>query len=336
MTTRYGFLAGLLSVALAGPVFAEVSKVEISKLAKAGLDEAVILKYIEANGPVQPLSAQDLIDLKSEGVSDRIIAAAMSQARPAPAALPATPPAAATARPAISAPSAPPASSAGQGSVQLENQDLRDYYVVVDESSKTLYVYEQAGSNRWLLSKRAPLQITLAEGSYKMQWVGEQHFVSFNVREGGATQVKVVPVSGSTFRALTVRVTEDGQEKSSGALKVFEQAPAVTSNEAQPASTYQGQTSYPTYQQPVTNTVIVPETRYVYLNPSPVYVGVSHVHYLGCGCPGYGYDYYPSCHTRYYSPGYYSSNYYPGLSLSYSRVHYSSRGRTGFGVSVGF
>ena len=67
MNARHGFVAGLLSVALAGSLFTDISKADLVKLSKAGIDEAVILKYIEANGPIAALAAQDLIDLKTEG-----------------------------------------------------------------------------------------------------------------------------------------------------------------------------------------------------------------------------------------------------------------------------
>ena len=349
-------IALLCGLCFSSAASADLPKGDLIKLGQAKIDESIILKYIEASGPVEPLSAQDLVDLKASGVSDRVLSAAVESAgrrapqpAPAPQAAPALPPV-------VSAPSAlPPAPSAfGQGSVTMENQDIRDYHVVVDESSRTVLVYDQGGSGRWLVSKRAPLSLTLAEGTWRIQWTGEANHGSFGVRPGGDTRVRLASISGSTYRALTVRVIEDGQEKSSGALKIFEDAPPAP---APVAVAPPAPAPAPVQYQPVT-TVSVPETRYVYLDPSPVYVGVSHVHYAGCGHYGFttiehthyagcGHRGYEVIHTHYSGCGHsgYSSYYdydypscgrtyygYPSTSFSYGRWGR----RSAWGFSIGF
>lgn len=64
---------------------ADVTKEDIKKLAAAGISEDVILSYIRQNGPVAKMSADDLIELKQAGVSDKVLGA-LTGASPAPAA----------------------------------------------------------------------------------------------------------------------------------------------------------------------------------------------------------------------------------------------------------
>ncbi len=55
---------------------ADVSKEDIRKLAAAGISDNVILAYIRTHGPVQRLTADDLVELKQAGASDRVLEAA--------------------------------------------------------------------------------------------------------------------------------------------------------------------------------------------------------------------------------------------------------------------
>ena len=350
----------LCALCFASAASADLPKGDLIKLGQAKIDESIILKYIEASGPVEPLSAQDLVDLKASGVSDRVLAAAVESAGRRAAPVVPAPPEHHALPPVVSAPSAlPPAPSAfGQGSVQMENQDIRDYHVVVDESSRTVLVYDQGGSGRWLVSKRAPLSLTLAEGTWRIQWTGEANHGSFGVRPGGDTRVRLASISGTTYRALTVRVIEDGQEKSSGALKIFEDAPPAP---APVAVAPPAPAPAPVQYQPV-QTVVVPDTRYVYLNPSPVYVGVSHTHYAGCGHYGFvsvEHSHYSGCghrgyeviHSHYDGCGHYgyrtyygssscgrSYSYYdsPSVRFSYGRSRWGGHSGSWWGFSIGF
>lgn len=75
------FLAGL-PLALA----AQVSKEDLKKLCAAGISDEVILSYVKANGPVAKLSAEDVIELKQAGASEKLLSTVLA----APAAAPAT------------------------------------------------------------------------------------------------------------------------------------------------------------------------------------------------------------------------------------------------------
>jgi hypothetical protein len=62
------FLAGLPLA-----VSAQVSKEDIKKLAGAGISDDVILSYVKANGPMARLSAEDVIELKQAGASEKVL-----------------------------------------------------------------------------------------------------------------------------------------------------------------------------------------------------------------------------------------------------------------------
>jgi hypothetical protein len=75
-------LAGL-PLALA----AQVSKEDLKKLAAAGISDEVILSYVRANGGVAKLSAEDVIELKQAGASEKVLSVVLGTApAPAPAA----------------------------------------------------------------------------------------------------------------------------------------------------------------------------------------------------------------------------------------------------------
>ena len=65
----------------------DLTKEEVKRLVAAGISDDVIVEYVRTNGPVQPLTAQDLIDLRQANVSEKVLAAMMEPAR-APAATP--------------------------------------------------------------------------------------------------------------------------------------------------------------------------------------------------------------------------------------------------------
>jgi hypothetical protein len=74
------FLAGLPLA-----VSAQVSKEDIKKLTGAGISDEVILSYVKANGPVAKLSAEDVIELKQAGASEKLLSVILGSAAAAPA-----------------------------------------------------------------------------------------------------------------------------------------------------------------------------------------------------------------------------------------------------------
>jgi len=64
---------------------ADVSKEDIRKLVAAGVGDEVIVSFIRANSPVHKLSADDVVELKQAGASERVLGALMGSAPAAPA-----------------------------------------------------------------------------------------------------------------------------------------------------------------------------------------------------------------------------------------------------------
>jgi hypothetical protein len=58
----------------------DLTKEEVKRLVAAGISDDVIVEYVRKNGPVQPLTAQDLIDLRQANVSEKVLAAMLEPA----------------------------------------------------------------------------------------------------------------------------------------------------------------------------------------------------------------------------------------------------------------
>src|SRR5262245_19939343 len=63
----------LTFLALPLALAAQVTKEDIKKLTAAGISDEVILSYVKANGPVAKLSAEDVIELKQAGASEKLL-----------------------------------------------------------------------------------------------------------------------------------------------------------------------------------------------------------------------------------------------------------------------
>jgi hypothetical protein len=85
LSLTFAFLAGLPLAAAA-----QVSKEDIKKLTAAGISDDVILSYVKANGPVAKLSAEDVIELKQAGASEKVLNVILSGPPAAQAPAPAT------------------------------------------------------------------------------------------------------------------------------------------------------------------------------------------------------------------------------------------------------
>jgi hypothetical protein len=67
------FLAGLPLA-----VSAQVTKEDIKKLTAAGISDDVILSYVKANGGLARLSAEDVVELKQAGASEKLLTSILS------------------------------------------------------------------------------------------------------------------------------------------------------------------------------------------------------------------------------------------------------------------
>ena len=82
-------LAGLLALMLSFGV----RKDDVLKLLNAGVSEPTIVEFIQKNVPAEPLSVQDVTDLKNAGAGDRVIRAMLEASRTSDAVTPSHPPA---------------------------------------------------------------------------------------------------------------------------------------------------------------------------------------------------------------------------------------------------
>jgi hypothetical protein len=91
---KRAILSTLVVLAAASAAFANVTKEDLKKLVAAGVGDDVILAYVRTNGPVDNLSADDIVDLKKAGASDKLLAAVVTgRTEPAPTTQPAPQPA---------------------------------------------------------------------------------------------------------------------------------------------------------------------------------------------------------------------------------------------------
>ncbi len=70
-------LVPMIVASLSLSAAADVTKEDITKLVKAGVSDNVVLSYIQKHGPVDKLSATDLIELKEAQVSEAVLKALM-------------------------------------------------------------------------------------------------------------------------------------------------------------------------------------------------------------------------------------------------------------------
>lgn len=75
----------------AGTAWADVTKEDLKKLVRAGVGDDVVLAYVRASGPLVPLSAEDIVDLKQSGASEKLLQSLLSAKQEAKAEPPSFP-----------------------------------------------------------------------------------------------------------------------------------------------------------------------------------------------------------------------------------------------------
>jgi hypothetical protein len=83
MTTLLALLAAALSLI--------VTKDEVRKLLDAGISDQTIIEYIRNNGPSEPLSVDEVTELKEAGASDAVLKAMLDASRTSDAVTPSHP-----------------------------------------------------------------------------------------------------------------------------------------------------------------------------------------------------------------------------------------------------
>jgi hypothetical protein len=80
----------ILAAVLAFTMSFGVTKEDIRKLLDAGVSDSTIIEYIRANGPAEPLSVDDVTDLKKAGAGDSVLRAMLDSSRATDAVTPST------------------------------------------------------------------------------------------------------------------------------------------------------------------------------------------------------------------------------------------------------
>ena len=71
-----------LVLVMSGISAAVVSKEDVKKLLSAGIQESVIVQYVKAHRPVDPLSPDDIQELKAAGATNSLLSLLLSEAGP--------------------------------------------------------------------------------------------------------------------------------------------------------------------------------------------------------------------------------------------------------------
>lgn len=87
-----GLAAAVIVIVLGAPPASAVTPDELAALSKEGLGDDVLIALIDASGLSAVVDAARALQLKRQGVSDRVIAAAVRASTPAPAVEPAAEP----------------------------------------------------------------------------------------------------------------------------------------------------------------------------------------------------------------------------------------------------
>lgn len=71
---KRSLLTAVLLLGTAASALAQIEKDDLKKLAQAGLSDDTVIGFVKSHGPVAPLSADDLADLKKAGMGEKALA----------------------------------------------------------------------------------------------------------------------------------------------------------------------------------------------------------------------------------------------------------------------
>ena len=86
------FWTALFLLGASIPLAADVTKEDVLRLLRAHVSDQTLISYVQKNGPMAPLSIEDLTELKNAGASDDVLRALLDATRPSDAVTPAEPP----------------------------------------------------------------------------------------------------------------------------------------------------------------------------------------------------------------------------------------------------
>lgn len=205
---------------------------DVIKLVKSGAGDEVVISHLDAQRAVFSLSTDDIVRLKENGVSDRILGRMIGPVKND-----------------LSA-------ATGRSILLLFNQDDRAYSVMIDEQAKRIFYYFGNMQDRMVLSKGGTRDVPVSPGTYAIRWVGEPRAFTVTIREGETAKAIVSPVRFTGYSAANIALFEGDREVGDGILKTFEDRRQATEHQ-HPAPVAQTVQTQPTIIYRTTEPVIV-------------------------------------------------------------------------------
>lgn len=297
-------LATLLLYCIAFGVQAETVS-DVLKLAQTGVGEEVQLAAVERSGTAFALDAQQIIELKKAGVSEKVIAAMLR--KKGPVAVEGDGPREAGAQ----TDGVPPAP--GTGNLNLENLDEKPWGYRIDTATRIIWITEPEAAKALQLNPHGGIALVVAAGDYELRYAGEGDGQRLTVTPNKKLLLMLSRVETTEFEGLYASIFADGERLGGGRL--------ATLRSARKGGLPQANYKY-VEPEPRTEERIVERER-VIERPSTTVVYRSPVVY---SWPYYAPYYYP--YYGVYSP------YYSHFGLRYN--HYGKRSRVSVGVGIGF
>ncbi|MBI2899447.1 MAG: hypothetical protein HYY17_04640 [Planctomycetes bacterium] len=170
-----------------GLLFPQITKEEVIKMVQDGVAEETILAKIDRDGTVLKLSADDIVEMKKAGVSDRILRRLMGET-----------------------------TREGQG-LGIENRSHRAFKVSIDPKAKAIRFFEDGGVE---IARRQSVELEAPEGTYAVFLRGRKTSykvttpVKMTIRGCDITEVEVMTAYlGDGRDAKTLLLMADSKQR---------------------------------------------------------------------------------------------------------------------------
>lgn len=209
---------------------------DVIRLARAKAGDEVIIAQIKATESRFTLTADEIIRLKKEGVSDAVLKAMIETAK----------------RPKNTAEAGAKTKAGekdakrtdqpvgeGLGTLILENLDSKAYSVQVDAERGNIFYYKGVATDgRDLLPAKSSLVYRLSAGRYGLRWVGKKDTQTLKVMAGKTSRAVLTRTSTEDFEAAYLSLFEDGHRRGGGRLvKLVDRSPAESVQASAPPRT---------------------------------------------------------------------------------------------------
>jgi len=204
-------------------------------MTKANVGDEVIVAQMRATKARFVLTADEIVRLKKEGVSDAVLKAMIESAKAQPVK---EPPADARAGEENQPPAAEPKAT-DVGLLILENLDSRDYSVQVDARNRNVFYWKASGAEgREPLPARSSQVYRLAPGNYRLTWVSGADNHLIKVLPGKESRATLTRTSAEGTEVVYLSLFEDGDRRGGGKLMTLADRAPVQASEPQqsPAS----------------------------------------------------------------------------------------------------